>query len=89
MIKFKDFVTTYVAKLVSQSKEYGIVEPLEVYSEDLGAFMFAIEWHYGNINDLEKIVSKELFESYVEKIWLNQESGRIGITLTKTELRDK
>ena len=85
-LEFKTFVSSYLPNLYGDNSRYS-PEPLEVLFEGTN-FMLAINWYIGNIKELEKFVSKEVFNSYVEKIWLNQEDNRIGITLTSSKYRD-
>lgn len=84
-IDFKTFVSSYIPNL-GNNPQYN-PEPLEVIFEET-RFLLAIDWYRDNIEELEKFLSKEVFNSYVEKIWLNQESNRIGITLTSSKYRD-
>lgn len=51
-------------------------------------FLLAVDWHRHNLQELENILSEKVFNSYVEKIWLNQEDNRIGITLTSSKYMD-
>ena len=51
-------------------------------------FLLAVDWHRHNLQELENILSEKVFNSYVEKIWLNQEDNRIGVTLTTSKYRD-
>lgn len=83
-IDFKTFVSSYIPNL-GNNPQYS-PEPLEVRFEET-KFLLAIDWYRNNIEELEKFVSKEVFNSYVEKIWLNQEDNRIGITLTSSKYR--
>lgn len=82
MIKFKDFVTSYTSELWGQDGTNETPEPLEVYFGEDGMFLFAVDWHKNNMEDLKRFVSKKVFESYVEKIGLRQDSGRIFVRLT-------
>ena len=84
-IEFKTFVSSYIPNL-GNNPQYS-PEPLEVVFEET-RFLLAIDWYRNNIEELEKFLSKEVFNSYVEKIWLNQEDNRIGITLTPSKYRD-
>lgn len=84
-LEFKTFVSSYLPNLYGDNSRYS-PEPLEVLFEGVN-FMLAIDWYIDNIKELEKFVSKEVFNSYVEKIWLNQEDNRIGITLTSSKYR--
>lgn len=84
-LEFKTFVSSYLPNLYGDNSRYS-PEPLEVLFEGTN-FMLAIDWYIDNIKELEKFVSKEVFNSYVEKIWLNQEDNRIGITLTSSKYR--
>ena len=94
-IDFKTFITSYIPNIYeSYSKDYS-AEPIEInfsYGDDddynYTKFLFAINWHTRNLQDLEKILSKEVFNSYVEKFWLDQEDNRICITLTEEKYRD-
>lgn len=83
-IDFKTFVSSYIPNL-GNNPQYS-PEPLEVRFEET-KFLLAIDWYRNNIEELEKFLSKEVFNSYVEKIWLNQEDNRIGITLTSSKYR--
>ncbi len=85
-IEFKTFVTSYLPNLYDKTLPYS-PEPLEVLFGET-RFLLAIDWYRNNIKELEKFVSKEVFNSYVEKIWLNQEDNRIGVTLTSLKYRD-
>ena len=84
-LEFKTFVSSYLPNLYGDNSRYS-PEPLEVLFEGTN-FMLAIDWYIDNIKELEKFVSKEVFNSYVEKIWLNQEDNRIGVTLTSSKYR--
>lgn len=84
-IDFKTFVSSYIPNLGNNS-QYS-PEPLEVIFEET-RFLLAIDWYRDNIKELEKFLSKEVFNSYVQKIWLNQEDNRIGVTLTSSKYRD-
>ena len=84
-IDFKTFVSSYIPNL-GNNPQYS-PEPLEVRFEET-KFLLAIDWYRNNIKELEKFLSKEVFNSYVEKIWLNQEDNRIGITLTPSKYRE-
>lgn len=94
-IDFKTFITSYIPNFYSKiSKEYS-PEPIEInfsYGDEddyeYAKFLFAINWHTRNLQDLEKILSKEVFNSYVEKFWLDQDDNRICITLTEEKYRD-
>lgn len=94
-LDFKTFITSYIPNIYeSYSKDYSS-EPIEINfsygNEDdyeYTKFLFAINWHTHNLQDLEKILSKEVFNSYVEKIWLDQDNNRICLTLTKCKYRD-
>ena len=84
-IDFKTFVSSYIPNL-GNNPQYS-PEPLEIRFEETN-FLLAIDWYRNNIKELEKFLSKEVFNSYVEKIWLNQEDNRIGVTLTPSKYRD-
>ena len=84
-IDFKTFVSSYIPNL-GNNPQYS-PEPLEVIFEET-RFLLAIDWYRDNIKELEKFLSKEVFDSYVQKIWLNQEDNRIGVTLTSSKYRD-
>lgn len=84
-IDFKTFVSSYIPNL-GNNPQYS-PEPLEIVFEET-RFLLAIDWYRNNIKELEKFLSKEVFNSYVEKIWLNQEDNRIGITLTPSKYRE-
>lgn len=94
-IDFKTFITSYIPNIYeSYSKDYN-PEPIEInfsYGDEddyeYTKFLFAINWHTRNLQDLEKILSKEVFNSYVEKFWLDQDNNRICLTLTKCKYRD-
>lgn len=85
-LEFKTFVTSYLPNLYDKTLPYS-PEPLEVLFGET-RFLLAIDWYRNNIKELEKFLSKEVFNSYVEKIWLNQEDNRIGVTLTTLKYRD-
>lgn len=85
-LEFKNFVTSYLPNLYGNNSRYS-PEPLEVVFEDT-KFLLAIDWYRSNIEELEEFLSKEVFNSYIEKIWLNQEDNRIGVTLTSSKYRD-
>lgn len=85
-LEFKTFATSYIPNLYGEHSEYSS-EPLEILFDDM-KFLLAIDWYRNNIKELEKFLSKEVFNSYVEKIWLNQEDNRIGITLTPSKYRE-
>lgn len=85
-LDFKTFVSSYIPNLYDKTLPYS-PEPLEVLFGET-RFLLAIDWYRNNIKDLEKFLSKEVFNSYVEKIWLNQEDNRIGVTLTSSKYRD-
>lgn len=85
-LEFKTFVTSYLPNLYDKTLPYS-PEPLEVLFGET-RFLLAIDWYRNNIKELEKFLSKEVFNSYVEKIWLNQEDNRIGVTLTSSKYRD-
>lgn len=84
-IDFKTFVSSYIPNL-GNNPQYS-PEPLEIVFEET-RFLLAIDWYRNNIKELEKFLSNEVFNSYVQKIWLNQEDNRIGITLTTSKYRD-
>ena len=84
-IDFKTFVSSYIPNL-GNNPQYS-PEPLEIVFEET-RFLLAIDWYRDNIKELEKFLSKEVFNSYVQKIWLNQEDNRIGVTLTSLKYRD-
>lgn len=84
-IDFKTFVSSYIPNL-GNNPQYS-PQPLEVVFEET-RFLLAIDWYRNNIKELEKFLSKEVFNSYVQKIWLNQEDNRIGVTLTSSKYRD-
>lgn len=84
-LDFKTFVSSYIPNL-GNNPQYS-PEPLEVVFEET-RFLLAIDWYRNNIKELEKFLSKEVFNSYVQKIWLNQEDNRIGVTLTSSKYRD-
>jgi hypothetical protein len=94
-IDFKTFIINYIPNIYeSYSKDY-TPEPIEInfaYGDEdeynHTKFLFAIDWHTRNLQDLEKILSKEVFNSYVEKFWLDQDNNRICLTLTKCKYRD-
>lgn len=94
-IDFKTFIINYIPNIYeSYLKDY-TSEPIEInfaYGDEdeynHTKFLFAIDWHTRNLQDLEKILSKEVFNSYVEKFWLDQDDNRICITLTKCKYRD-
>lgn len=81
MIKFKDFITANMTELWESDPLKEIAEPIEVCFDE-HRFLFAVDWHISNKDDLKKFVSKKVYDSYVEKIWLDQNTGRIGIALT-------
>lgn len=85
-IEFKTFVTSYLPNLYDKTLPYS-PEPLEILFRET-RFLLAIDWYRNNIKELEKFLSEEVFNSYVEKIWLNQEDNRIGVTLTSSKYRD-
>ena len=85
-IEFKTFVTSYLPNLYDKTLPYS-PEPLEILFGET-RFLLAIDWYRNNIKELEKFLSEEVFNSYVEKIWLNQEDNRIGVTLTSLKYRD-
>lgn len=84
-IEFKTFISSYIPNL-GNNPQYS-PEPLEIVFEET-RFLLAIDWYRNNIKELEKFLSKEVFNSYVQKIWLNQEDNRIGVTLTSSKYRD-
>lgn len=84
-LEFKTFISSYIPNL-GNNPQYS-PEPLEIVFEET-RFLLAIDWYRNNIKELEKFLSKEVFNSYVQKIWLNQEDNRIGITLTSSKYRD-
>lgn len=94
-IDFKTFITSYIPNIYeSYSKDYN-AEPIEInfaYGDEDEynhmKFLFAINWHTHNLQDLENILSKRIFNSYVEKFWLDQDDNRICITLTEYKYRD-
>lgn len=94
-IDFKTFIINYIPNIYeSYSKDYS-PEPIEInfsYGDEddyeYTKFLFAINWHTRNLQDLEKILSKEVFNSYVQKFWLDQDYNRICITLTEEKYRD-
>lgn len=81
MIKFKDFITANMTVLWENDPLKETAEPIEILFDE-SKFLLAIDWYNGNEDDLKKFVSKKVYDSYVEKIWLDQNTGRIGITLT-------
>lgn len=85
-LEFKTFVTSYIPNLYGEHSEYSS-EPLEILFDDM-KFLLTIDWHRHNLQELENILSEKVFNSYVEKIWLNQEDNRIGVTLTSSKYRD-
>lgn len=94
-LDFKTFITSYIPNIYeSYSKDY-TAEPIEInfaYGDEdeynHAKFLFAIDWHTRNFQDLENILSKRIFNSYVEKFWLDQDDDRICITLTEYKYRD-
>lgn len=84
-LEFKTFISSYIPNL-GNNPQYS-PEPLEIVFEET-RFLLAIDWYRNNIKELEKFLSKEVFNSYVQKIWLNQEDNRIGVTLTSSKYRD-
>lgn len=85
-LEFKTFATSYIPNLYGEHSEYSS-EPLEILFDDM-KFLLAVDWHRHNLQELENILSEKVFNSYVEKIWLNQEDNRIGVTLTSLKYRD-
>lgn len=85
-LEFKTFATSYIPNLYGEHSEYSS-EPLEILFDDM-KFLLAVDWHRHNLQELENILSEKVFNSYVEKIWLNQEDNRIGVTLTSSKYRD-
>lgn len=85
-LEFKTFATSYIPNLYGEHSEYSS-EPLEICFDDM-KFLLAVDWHRHNLQELENILSEKVFNSYVEKIWLNQEDNRIGVTLTPSKYRD-
>ena len=85
-LEFKTFATSYIPNLYGEHSEYSS-EPLEIRFDDM-KFLLAVDWHRHNLQELENILSEKVFNSYVEKIWLNQEDNRIGVTLTPSKYRD-
>ena len=85
-LEFKTFATSYIPNLYREHSEYSS-EPLEIRFDDM-KFLLAVDWHRHNLQELENILSEKVFNSYVEKIWLNQEDNRIGVTLTSSKYRD-
>lgn len=85
-LEFKTFATSYIPNLYGEHSEYSS-EPLEIHFDDM-KFLLAVDWHRHNLKELENILSEKVFNSYVEKIWLNQEDNRIGVTLTSSKYRD-
>lgn len=85
-IEFKTFATTYLPNLYDKTLPYS-PEQLEILFGET-RFLLAIDWYRNNIKELEKFLSEEVFNSYVEKFWLNQEDNRIGVTLTSSKYRD-
>lgn len=85
-LEFKTFATSYIPNLYGEHSEYSS-EPLEILFDDM-KFLLAVDWHRHNLQELENILSEKVFNSYVEKIWLNQEDNRIGVTLTTSKYRD-
>ena len=85
-LEFKTFATSYIPNLYGEHSEYSS-EPLEIHFDDM-KFLLAVDWHRHNLRELENILSEKVFNSYVEKIWLNQEDNRIGVTLTSSKYRD-
>ena len=83
-LEFKTVISSYIPNL-GNNPQYS-PEPLEIRFEET-KFLLAIDWYRNNIEELKEFVSKEVFNSYVEKIWLNQEDNRIGITLTSSKYR--
>lgn len=83
MIKFKDFMSAYVSELWDyDDDEKETIQPIEVWFEE-NKFLLAVDWFDGNDEALKKIVSKKVFESEISGIYLNQETGRIGIKLLR------
>ena len=86
-IDFKTFITSYIPNFYSEiSKEYS-PEPIQINFEDT-SFLFAVDWYRSNLEELEEFVSSKVFNSYVQKFWLDQEDNRICITLTEEKYRD-
>lgn len=85
-LEFKTFATSYIPNLYGEHSEYSS-EPLEIRFDDM-KFLLAVDWHRHNLQELENILSEKVFNSYVEKIWLDQEDNRIGVTLTSSKYRD-
>jgi hypothetical protein len=86
-IDFKTFITSYIPNFYSEiSKEYS-PEPIQINFEDT-RFLFAVDWYRSNLEELEEFVSSKVFNSYVQKFWLDQEDNRICITLTEEKYRD-
>ena len=86
-IDFKTFITSYIPNFHSEISAKYSPEPIQVHFED-ASFLFAVDWYRSNLEELEEFVSKEIFNSYVEKFWLDQEDNRICITLNKEKYRD-
>lgn len=94
-LDFKTFIINYIPNIYENYSKNYTSEPIEInfaYGDEdeynHTKFLFAIDWHTRNLQDLEKILSKEVFNSYVEKFWLDQDNNRICLTLTKCKYRD-
>lgn len=86
-IDFKTFITSYIPNFYSEiSKEYS-PEPIQINFEDT-RFLFAVDSYRSNLEEFEEFVSSKVFNSYVEKFWLDQDDNRICITLTEEKYRD-
>lgn len=84
-IDFKTFITSYIPNFYSDIlKEYS-PEPIQINFEDT-RFLFSVNWYRSNLEELEEFVSSKVFNSYVEKFWLDQDDNRICITLTEENI---
>ena len=77
-VLFRDLVSLYMQNIL-HPVDGEVIEPM-IIRWDNRCYMFAVDWHILNKEDLKKFVSKEVYEAAVDKIYLNDQ-GRIVVVL--------
>lgn len=78
VVLFRDLVSLYMQNILHPVNGE-VIEPM-IIRWDNRCYMFAVDWHALNKEDLKKFVSKEVYEAAVDKIYLN-EQGRIVVVI--------
>ena len=86
-LEFKTFITSYMLDFYKNTALNYTPEPIEVIFNE-AEFLLGIDWYKDNHKDLEKFLSKEVYNSYIDKIILNQEHDRIQVVLTSSKYRE-